>query len=130
MIKEVEDLKKQLHDIIHVVNPEVKKSLIGASKELSDILTKFESKLIQLKDTGKDQDMVRWPVQLSEKIFYLASTVTSADFPPADPHVEIHEILQEKITKYQDELEEIKNSNVLQFINMAKEHGLDLMSSN
>ena len=130
MINEVEDLRKQLQDLMGMVSPEVKSALKEEAKKLSDRLVEFESKLIQLKATGKGQDMVRWQVRLSEKIFYLASTAATADFPPADPHLEVHEILKERLTEYQKELDQIIDEDVKMFSELAKENGLEIMGFN
>ncbi|MFT6807887.1 MAG: photosystem II stability/assembly factor-like uncharacterized protein [Saprospiraceae bacterium] len=124
MINKVEDLRRQVIDIESMLAPADKKKIKEDVKMIADKLVEFESNLTQLKATGHGQDMVRWPVKLAERIYYLASTVATADFAPADAHIEVHEILKERIIKYQTELENILKEDLTKFSEVLREHNL------
>ncbi len=124
MINEVEGVRRQLIDLQKIAGPEQKKIIQKELKALSSKLEDFEGKLFQTKVTGTGQDVVRWPVQLAERIFYLASTIWNADFPPTDANIEVHEILKDRITKYQEELDGIMNTDIPKFAALLNEHGI------
>jgi len=130
IIDKVEDLRKQLKDIDQMLSTTQRKLLKEDISSLSEVLVSFESKLMQLKATGFGQDVVRWHAKLAEKIFYLASTVATADFAPADPHIEVHELLQSRITEYQSELKNIIENDVNAFQEKLKGNQIHLMSIN
>lgn len=115
MINKVEDVKRQVMDIESMIDKSDKKLIADDVKTISDKLVGFEEKLLQLRQTGQGQDVVRWPVKLVERLVYLASTVATADFAPADAHVEVHKILQSRVREYQGELSEILENDLRQF---------------
>ena len=124
MINQIEDVRRQIMDMKAMMSKDKKSTLKDDFSAISDKLIAFEGKLIQLKVTEQGQDMVRWPVKLAERIFYLASTVNTADFAPADPHVEVHEILKNRLNEYQTEFDKLMSEDLKGFIDLISEHGL------
>ncbi len=128
MINQVENVRRQLLDLSKVMNPKDKKLIAAETSALTEKLVGFQGKLMQMKATGKGQDMVRWPVQLAERLYYLASTVETADFAPADAHVEVHKILQGRISEYQKELKTLMGTDVNQFARILQDNGIGAFS--
>ena len=124
MIGQVEDIRRQLIDMGQMMEASEKKKIGTELSALQEKLIAFESKLLQMKQTGHGQDVVRWPVQLAERIFYLASTVATSDFAPADPHVEVHQILQQRISDYQEEWREIVGTDVAAFAELLQQQNI------
>ena len=123
MINQIEDVRRQLIDMKAMMSKDKKGALKDDFKAIGEKLITFEGKLLQLKVTEQGQDMVRWPVKLAERIFYLASTVITADFAPADPHLEVHEILKNRLSEYQTEFDQLMNEDLKGFVDKLKEHG-------
>lgn len=124
MINQVEDLRRQLLDLENMLEPAEKKAIKKELDALEEKLVQFEGKLFQMKQTGHGQDVVRWPVQLAERIYYLASTVATSDFAPADPHVEVHQILQQRISDYQNEWRKILGQDVAAFTDLLRDRNI------
>ena len=124
VINQIEDLRRQLLDMVSMMAPGDIKLIKEGLDDFQAKLVGLEGKLIQLKRTNHGQDAVRWPVRLAERIFYLASTVATSDFAPADAHLEVHQILQDRIESYKAELSIILEQDLSLFVNLLKEHNL------
>jgi hypothetical protein len=122
IINKVEDVRREIMDIEVMLSSDEKKLIKDEMIALKEKLDGYEGKLFQTKQTGKGQDAVRWPVRLAERIYYLASTVSTSDFPPADSHLEVHQILKGRIDQYQSELDTIMTTDVVNFANLLREH--------
>ena len=116
-VNEAEQLRRQLKDLI----PFVSGDLLTEVKELDDIATKVENRMIQLQHTGKGQDLVRRPGMVMEKMNYLANTVAIADFKPADQYVEVYDKLHTEWLEVQKAWEEVKSKNVTALHEKMKE---------
>ncbi|MEM7297395.1 MAG: sialidase, partial [Bacteroidota bacterium] len=86
-VNEAEKLRRQLRDIMAMVSGD----LLTEVKKVDSLATQAENQIIQLKHTGKGQDVIRLPGMLMEKMGYLASTIAIADFKPADQYLEVYE---------------------------------------
>lgn len=128
MVNEIEIMRMQLGDLKATMTALKKPTdLIKATANMDTTLINLESKLIQLKYTGTGQDEVRYPVRLAERINYLAGTIAIADFPPADPHREVHQLLKERLVAVQKEYEVLKAKDLVAFTKMLGEHGVGLL---
>lgn len=125
LINEIELMRLQLKDQQQVFKA-LKKStaLIKAAAQLDTALINIESRLIQLKITGKGQDMIRFPSRLMERIDYLASAVAVADFPPADSHKEVHAVLKERLAAVEKDYNDLKNKDLQTYKNLLKDNGI------
>lgn len=88
-VNEAERLRRQIRDL----KPMVGEDLRGELETLDESITAIENQMLQLKHTGKGQDVIRLPGMLMEKLAYLAETVAIADFKPADQYVEVYDKL-------------------------------------
>ena len=128
MVNEIEIMRMQLGDLKATMTALKKPAdLIKATANMDTTLINLESKLIQLKYTGTGQDEVRYPVQLAERINYLAGTIAIADFPPADPHREVHQLLKERLTAIQKEYTSLKEKELNDFTKLLVENGVGLI---
>jgi photosystem II stability/assembly factor-like uncharacterized protein len=96
-VNEAEKLRRQLRDLMPMVDDDLRAEL----EALDGAVTEVENRMIQLKHTGKGQDVIRLPGMLLEKLSYLASTIAIADFRPADQYVEVYEGLQAEWSEVQ-----------------------------
>ncbi len=97
--------------------------IVEATDELNEKLIALESNLIQLKNTGRG-DGVRWPAMLAERIGYLAGTVQTSDFPPTDAQRDVHQLLQERLVRYQGRFEELMGTDLPAFNRMLQERSV------
>jgi hypothetical protein len=61
---------------------------------------------------------------LVEKISYLASTVPTSDFPPADSHLEVYNLLRERLNSHQEAFEVIRSGSLQYLMDLFDEHGV------
>lgn len=87
-VNKAERIRRQLRDLKSILTEETK----ALDKEVSAVdstVTELENKMMQLKHTGRGQDMIRLPGMLLEKLSYLSSAAGTADFRPADQHMAV-----------------------------------------
>ncbi len=124
-INKIEWLRRQLYDLQDVVEDQDDgEDILAASKELDEKLLDVEERLIQLRQTGTGQDAVRWPARVVGRLNYLAGVVGTADFPPTDSHAEVQALLEERLTRYLSELEQLLSTDVAAFNEILRERDL------
>ena len=98
MINQIEWVRRQTYDLKAVLKDQrADEEILAAADSLDDKLIAVEETLLQLKVTGTGQDNVRWPQAIVGKLAYLADAVATADFPPADQHREVHQLLKRRL---------------------------------
>ncbi len=107
-VNEAEKLRRQLRDLMPMVDEDMREELEALDKNV----TAIENRMLQLKHTGKGQDVIRVPGMLMEKLAYLATTVAIADFKPADQYVEVYEKLYGEWTEVQQSWTQLKEGEV------------------
>jgi photosystem II stability/assembly factor-like uncharacterized protein len=65
----------------------------AANDSLNEKLMAVESRILDLRMTGRGQDGVRWPVKLAGQLDYLASTIAASDFSPTSQQREVATVL-------------------------------------
>ena len=97
-VNSIESLRRQLIDLKSLLLENGKDDdLISDVGDLHSKFLELEKKLIQLKITGKGQDVVRYPKMIGEKLAYLAENVQISDFRPADSYYEVYELLHNRL---------------------------------
>ena len=121
MINNIERIRRQLYDLQGMLSElPTKRHIVKEIKVLDTSLLEVESKMIQLKVTGTGQDQIRFPALLAGQLSYLATTAASADFRPADAHMEVYAILKDRLNKYGAELQTILTEQVAGFNDMLQ----------
>ncbi|MEO1051041.1 MAG: sialidase [Bacteroidota bacterium] len=116
-VNEAERLRRQLKDLKPLVSEEMSAQITA----LDSVVTQVENQMIQLKHTGKGQDLIRLPGMLMEKLNYLANTIAIADFKPADQYVEVYEKLHAEWAEVQKTWEQVKKKDIASFDATMKE---------
>ncbi|HET9275225.1 MAG TPA: hypothetical protein VFN96_04075 [Gemmatimonadales bacterium] len=65
------------------------KDLVAGADSLERTLTGLEEHLVQLRLTGRGQDLIRWPMKLAAKLAYLAGGLETSDFAPTAQQREV-----------------------------------------
>ena len=122
MVNRIELIRRQLYDLKAVVQEQERaEEIVTSADELDTKLLGVEENLIQLKLTGTGQDGVRWPSMLVGRIGYLAGGVATADFRPTDQHLEVQEILNERLRRYRAELDALLQGDLAAFNRMLQQ---------
>lgn len=125
MVNRLEWIRRQLYDLNRVLEDQGDApGIIEASTELNDKLHAVEGNLIRLMTTGTGQDGVRWAPKLAEDIHYLAGAVATADFPPTDQARQVQVILNQKVTRYRAEVDELLRTDVAGFNRMLRDRNM------
>lgn len=125
MINEIELSRRQLLDLQATLQASGQhKDVLPEIHKMDSALVERENQMIQLKTTGTGQDMVRYPAQLAERIDYLASAVAVADFPPADQHKEVHDLLHERLAEQKANYKEFIQGDFATFLQLLKDKGI------
>ncbi|MFM7328021.1 MAG: WD40/YVTN/BNR-like repeat-containing protein [Bacteroidota bacterium] len=126
MVNEMELLRRQLNDLKDVFKTKpALRPMINDAAVLDTAIMNIESKLIQLKFTGTGQDDCRYPEMLVGKMGYLGSAVATADFAPADQHVEVYEVLKARLTEATTEFNTFMKGPFQAFLKKLKDQQVE-----
>ena len=124
-LNQIESIRAQLANLEKELGTDdTGKAIRKAADELADKLTSVEGKVLQLKQTGRGQDAVRWPPMLAGKIGYLADQAETSDFPPTTQQVAVGEELKKQSDQFQQEYQQILAKDVTPFNAMLREKNI------
>ena len=123
-VNEAETLRRQLRDMLSVMPETAPEEVLEALQALDETLTGVENRMLQLKHSGKGQDVIRLPGMLMEKLSYLASTIAIADFEPADQYVEVFDKLHADWAEVKQAWEAVKARDVASVRAMMQENNV------
>jgi len=86
-----------------------------SSDSLSAKLLPVEQQLYQMLLTGRGQDAVRWPTQLTEQLLYLAQSVGGSDYAPTSSQKEVAQVLHDRLVKVKVQVDELLKQEVPAF---------------
>jgi DNA repair exonuclease SbcCD ATPase subunit len=91
---------------------------------LAQRLITLESQLIDLRETGRGQDDVRYPSMAVRQISYLAGEVGASDFAPTAQQRSVQNILTEQVKTNRTALEQFIKTDLSAFNAMLRAKGL------
>ena len=83
------------------------KDVRAASDSIDRKLLDVEEQLMQMRITGRGQDIVRWPMQVAEKLIYLAGSAAGSDHAPAAQHREVQQLLRERVRQIKTQFDQV-----------------------
>jgi len=83
-----------------------------------------EETIIDLRQTGRGQDGVRWPIRLGGQISYLAGNIGASDFAPTKQQGEVRAVLQTQFRSTRASLELLMAKDLAAFNALLKQRGL------
>jgi hypothetical protein len=115
-IEEIESLRVQLMDLERNVGMgESGRPVRAAADSLSTKLVDLERRLLQLTNTGRGQDQLRYPPALADKISYLAGMANSSDFAPTTQQVAFREELSRQVADISAQLQQLTTKDLAAF---------------
>ena len=124
-VNQIESIRAQLAALEKELGTDdTAKAIRKAADELAEKLTATEGKVLQLKQTGRGQDAVRWPPMLATKIGYLADQVGGSDFVPTTQQVAVGEQLKQQGQQFEQEYQQIVSKDLVPFNAMLREKNI------
>jgi photosystem II stability/assembly factor-like uncharacterized protein len=125
MINQVEWVRKQLYDLTEILKEDKRgEEIIKTCKELDKKFIDLEENFFQMRLTGSDNDILRWPCKLHYKLSFLAQRVAQADFPSTIQQIEVHKMFKEQLRNHQNCLNELIDKDLGDFNTMLKEKNI------
>jgi hypothetical protein len=84
----------------------------------------LEEKLFQVRETGRGQDALRWPLKLVEQLQYLIEGVTGSDFAPTSQQREVAQLLHGDVNTYQVQLDQLVHQDLVSFNQLLQQRQL------
>ena len=112
VVNQLELVRGQIANLVQVVEDE---AITEAGDELDQKLIALEGNLLELRLTGRGQEMVRWGSKLLGKMTYLANGLASADFKPTDQQLEVRKELEGRLRALQARLDAVLSGDLAAF---------------
>ena len=129
MINEIEWARKQLGDLEARLSS-LKEPAPGTVEIIADVealdadLRQLEGHFFDLRLTGAGQDTLRWKRLLYARLFYLASGLTGADYPPTDQQLEVYRELKDELALHRERFAELRDVEIPAFNDYLREQGI------
>jgi hypothetical protein len=116
LINRAERVRGQLVSLSKVMDDDdTGKMVKNAAEALDKKIVAAEEPLHQMRQTGRGQDLLRYPGKLIDHLMYLASGLSLADFPPTAPQLEAHEELKKEVSVRRAEMNQVLEKEVAAF---------------
>jgi hypothetical protein len=122
MVNALEVARGQLKSLAAVLTDTTVKASIDS---LADKLVAGEEDLVQLRITGRGQDVIRYPAKAGEKLVYLIGDVGSSDHAPTQSQRDVAAVLQERIRNARAAFDRVMRDDVPRFNTMLRNRGLE-----
>jgi hypothetical protein len=114
-VNNIRKINKQLNDYISKVSDTAQAhALQKMAKNITDSLTAIENALVQTK-AHAGQDLLRYPVQLNNKLAGLISTANSRDAAPMQSLLDTYADIDARVQVQLNKFERVKNGLLNQF---------------
>jgi len=97
--------------------------LRAAADSLQKKATRLEEKLAQLKQTGRGQDVIRWPMMLAGRLVYLAQQVGGSDYRPTQPQRDAYQVLHDELATHRAAYEHLLSTDIPALNRKLRERG-------
>jgi hypothetical protein len=125
MINATESVRRQLGLLDSQLAGDSKNEDVRKTAEaLGKKLVAFEENLFQMRQTGRGQDVLRWPWKLAEQLLYLAGDVTGSDFAPTSQQREVARLLHEQALGVRKQFDQLLGSELAAFNTMLVQRKL------
>ncbi len=124
-VNQMESIRSQLQGLSRVFAGEPEAEPIRkAAEEIDRKLTDLELNLVDLRQTGRGQDGVRWGAKLLSKVNYVANGLASADHRPTSQQVEVQKVLEGQLKTHRGSFDEILSKDLAGFNEMLRKRNI------
>jgi photosystem II stability/assembly factor-like uncharacterized protein len=124
MVNTIEDIRSQLVALKPQLGADV-----GGADALDAKFISVEERLIDLRQTGRGQDGVRWPVRLGGQLDYVASGIAASDFAPTAQAREVAAVLAKETRDVHAALTALINTELPKYNEVLKAKGLKTITA-
>ncbi|HEU4996455.1 MAG TPA: hypothetical protein VFT29_16680 [Gemmatimonadaceae bacterium] len=125
MINTIENVRGQLEALRKTIASDAGKAdTRTATDSLEAKFKAVESRIVDLRMTGRGQDGVRWPVMLAGQIDYVAGTIESSDFAPTVQQKEVAAVLAKQTRDTHALLRNLMARDLANFNSRLRSQGL------
>ncbi len=125
MINTVETARGQLAALKAALGSDTTRADVRTlADSLDRKLVTAEERLFQMRVTGRGQDLLRWPMRVTEQLIYLAQSIESSDAAPTEPHREVQRLLHEEARAAIMQVNEVLKKEVAAFNEMLRSKNL------
>jgi photosystem II stability/assembly factor-like uncharacterized protein len=125
-VNSAEMVRSQVYNLLKIVDDT---ELTQTADELDKKIIAVEGNLVELRNTGRGQDGVRWGSKLVQKINYVANGLASGDFKPTNQQLMVHKELQDRLRTWQGQLGDVLNKDLGLFNEMLRRRNLPAVLS-
>ncbi|MGE0551854.1 MAG: WD40/YVTN/BNR-like repeat-containing protein [Gemmatimonadales bacterium] len=133
------ELTGELNDVVEMINGlEIARAQLkalgavttdsavkGEADSLAARLVAVEEDMVQLRITGRGQDLIRYPSMLAEKLVYLINDVGGTDHAPTGSQREVGAVLRQKAREARSAYDRAMREDVARFNALLRDKGLD-----
>jgi hypothetical protein len=115
-VNDLELVRGQLTNLVEMAGKDsTLADLKTSTRPLMDKVIAVERKLYQMQLTGRGQDAVRWPAQVTEQLMYLVNSVGGSDYAPTASQKEVAKSLHERLMQVKVEVDRLLKQDVPAF---------------
>jgi photosystem II stability/assembly factor-like uncharacterized protein len=96
----------------------------AASDSIDRKLLNVEEQLMQMRVTGRGQDIVRWPMQVAEKLVYLAGSAAGSDHAPAAQHREVQQLLRDRVRQIKVQFDQVMSRDLEAYKTLLRQRNI------
>ena len=120
-VNSAELVRSQVYSLMKIIDDT---ELKQAANELDKKIQAVEGNLVELRNTGRGQDGVRWGSKLVQKLGYVGNGLASGDFKPTNQQLAVHKDLQDRLKSWSGQLGDVLNKDLGVFNDMLKRKNL------
>ena len=121
MLNQIERVRAQIQ---RIGSAEVRAAGDSLERRFMDV----ESRLVDLRMTGRGQDEVRWPVKTAGQLSYLAGGIGASDFPPTASQRDVQRILANDVHDTRAALDQLLRVDLPAFNALLRARGLKIIT--
>jgi hypothetical protein len=124
VVNTVENLRAQLQSLQKRLGDErANAALRTRGDSLERKLMAVEARIQDLRQTGRGQDGVRWPVMAGGQISYLAGNIATSSFAPTQQQGAVYQVLQKQVQDARAALDALLSQDVAAFNRLLTARG-------
>ena len=125
IVNRAERVRGQLVSLTKVMeDDETGKAVKTAAEALDAKIVAAEEPLHQMRQTGRGQDLLRYPGKLIDHLLFLAAGLSVADFAPTASQLEAHEELKKETATRRADMNDVLAKEVAAFNRFLTERGV------